>query len=165
MEDLVNKLRCYAEDLHSAGGFNGYASAMSLAADEIVKMREYVAMMDADMIATIEQRDALQLRIEEQQRLSDEKRDHDSGSKSSAFWGDREDIIRMARKSGAEAFPHALVFGWGDIERFAALVAAAEREACAIICDVEADEFGGTSDGFYAAKNCAAAIRDRFGVE
>lgn len=58
MEDLVNKLRCYAEDLHSAGGFNGYASAMSLAADEIVKLREYVAMMDADMIATIKQRDA-----------------------------------------------------------------------------------------------------------
>jgi hypothetical protein len=58
MEDLVNKLRCYAEDLHSAGGFNGYASAMSLAADEIVKMREYIAMMDADMIATIKQRDA-----------------------------------------------------------------------------------------------------------
>lgn len=68
MEDLVNKLRCYAEDLHSAGGFNGYASAMSLAADEIVKLREYAAMMEADLIATIEQRDALQLRIEEQQR-------------------------------------------------------------------------------------------------
>ena len=48
---------------------------------------------------------------------------------------DREDIIRMARKSGAEAFPRALVFGWGDIERFAALVAAAEREACAKLCD------------------------------
>lgn len=67
-DDLVNKLRCYADDLHSAGGFNGYARAMSQAADEIVKMREYVAMMDADMIATIKQRDALQLRIEEQQR-------------------------------------------------------------------------------------------------
>jgi hypothetical protein len=66
--DLVNILRCYAEDLHSAGGFNGYASAMALAADEIVKLREYVAMMEADLIATIEQRDALQLRIEEQQR-------------------------------------------------------------------------------------------------
>ena len=68
MEDLVNKLRCYAEDLHSAGGFNGYASAMSQAADEIVKLREYVAMMEADLIATIEQRDALQLRIEEENR-------------------------------------------------------------------------------------------------
>ena len=56
MEDLVNKLRCYAEDLHPRFGFNRYASAISQAADEIVKMREYIAMMDADMIATIEQR-------------------------------------------------------------------------------------------------------------
>ena len=40
---------------------------------------------------------------------------------------------------------------------------AAEREACAVICDAEADEFGGMSDGFYAAKNCAAAIRARGG--
>lgn len=68
MEDLVTKLRCYADDLHSAGGFNDYARVMSLAADEIEKMREYVAIMDEDMIATIEQRDALQRRIEEQQR-------------------------------------------------------------------------------------------------
>ena len=57
--DIVTRLRMYAEDLHSAGGFNGYASAMSLAADEIVKLREYVEMMDKDMIATIEQRDEL----------------------------------------------------------------------------------------------------------
>lgn len=68
MEDLVTTLRWYADDLHSEGGFDGYARVMSLAADEIEKMREYVAMMDEDMIATIEQRDALQRRIEEQQR-------------------------------------------------------------------------------------------------
>ena len=53
MTDIVERLRMYAEDLqtpdpnhhrhepYSAGGFNGYASAMSLAADEIVKLREY----------------------------------------------------------------------------------------------------------------------------
>ena len=40
--DIVNKLRMYAEDLHSAGGFNGYASAMSLAADEIERLRQAV---------------------------------------------------------------------------------------------------------------------------
>lgn len=57
--DIVTRLRMYAEDLHSVGGFNGYASAMSLAADEIVKLREYAEMMDKDMIATIEQRDEL----------------------------------------------------------------------------------------------------------
>jgi hypothetical protein len=49
----------YAEDLHSAGGFNGYASAMSLAADEIVKLREYAVTIEADLVATIDQRDEL----------------------------------------------------------------------------------------------------------
>lgn len=39
--DIVNRLRMYADDLHSAGGFNGYATAMSLAADEIVRLRDY----------------------------------------------------------------------------------------------------------------------------
>lgn len=40
----------------------------------------------------------------------------------------KEDIIFMAREAGAEVFPHALVFSHGDTERFAALVAAHERE-------------------------------------
>ena len=40
--DIVTRLRMYAEDLHSAGGFNGYASAMSLAADEIKRLRQAV---------------------------------------------------------------------------------------------------------------------------
>ena len=40
--DIVTRLRMYAEDLHSAGGFNGYASAMSLAADEIERLRQAV---------------------------------------------------------------------------------------------------------------------------
>lgn len=38
----------YAEDLHSAGGFNGYASAMSLAADEIDRLREAAKAAEAD---------------------------------------------------------------------------------------------------------------------
>ena len=41
-----------------------------------------------------------------------------------------EDIIKWAGEAGAEVFPHALVFSRGDIERFAALVRADEREAC-----------------------------------
>ena len=40
----------------------------------------------------------------------------------------REDIIRMAREAGG--LPDPMVF-IGAYERFAALVAAAEREACA----------------------------------
>jgi hypothetical protein len=46
---------------------------------------------------------------------------------------DREEIIRMAREAG-------LAYGsdekpLGSVTRFAALVAAAEREACAKLCD------------------------------
>jgi hypothetical protein len=59
----------------------------------------------------------------------------------------RDDIIRMAKEAGYLAWhidPRA--------ERFAALVAAAEREACAKVCDDEA-----TIEG--VAQRCAAAIR------
>ena len=42
----------------------------------------------------------------------------------------------------------------GDVEYFAELVAAAEREACAKVCDDEA-----TIEG--VAQRCAAAIRAR----
>ena len=64
------------------------------------------------------------------------------------------DIIRMAREAGiADAFlaePHPGVMT--QLERFAALVAAAEREACAKVCET-----------FYnhEAKDCAEAIRAR----
>ena len=46
----------------------------------------------------------------------------------------REDIIRMAREAGMTVCRDEWVFG-EMLERFAALVAAAEREACAAICD------------------------------
>ena len=49
----------------------------------------------------------------------------------------REDIIRMAREAGFD--PHDMsddfTCNLEDIERFAALVAAAEREACAKVCE------------------------------
>ena len=45
----------------------------------------------------------------------------------------REDIIRMAREAG---FPEAILeLSPTALERFAALVASAEREACAKLCD------------------------------
>jgi hypothetical protein len=76
---------------------------------------------------------------------------------------DREDIIRMAREVGIEFDPR-----WGtcytgnvQLERFAVLVAAAERSACAKVCEI----LGAEDDSFYAefsrAKDCAAAIRAR----
>ena len=54
---------------------------------------------------------------------------------------------------------------WKRLERFAALASAAavaaEREACAKLADAEADEWPGNSDGLYASRNIAAAIRGR----
>jgi hypothetical protein len=53
----------------------------------------------------------------------------------------KEDIIRMARESGL--LPNYEVYE-DDLERFAALVAAAEREACAQMVDHILKEGGGT---------------------
>lgn len=70
----------------------------------------------------------------------------------------REDIIKMAREAGFEVYGTDVwvTDGWWleELERFAALVAAAEREDCAQICDAEA-----TIEGI--AQRCAAAIRAR----
>ena len=71
----------------------------------------------------------------------------------------RDDIIRMAREAGAEVFPHASVFSANDIARFAALVAAAEREECAQVC--EARFVGDLNREDMEARRCAAAIRAR----
>jgi hypothetical protein len=69
-----------------------------------------------------------------------------------------EEIIRMAREAGfseRDAMGRTAFLGNSyDIERFAALVAAAERDACAELCVKLA--VGG---GF--AADCAAAIRAR----
>ena len=53
----------------------------------------------------------------------------------------KDDIIRMAREAGgglsciAEPLEHPWKFSESELMRFAALVAAAEREACAKVCD------------------------------
>ena len=82
----------------------------------------------------------------------------------------REDIIAMAREAGFEQDTDGCIYiadRDGDcnaeIERFATLVAAAEREACAKVCDefaeaYEIEEEGARQDG---ADSCAAAIRAR----
>ena len=53
----------------------------------------------------------------------------------------RDDIIRMAREADpgfeTDTFHAESLVGMEAIERFAALVAAAEREACAKVCDEE----------------------------
>ena len=73
----------------------------------------------------------------------------------------RDDIERMAREAKGHAYTNrytpgetAFAFSIDRLEHFAALVAAAEREACANECEA-----------FYSiegiAQECAAAIRAR----
>jgi hypothetical protein len=63
----------------------------------------------------------------------------------------KDDIIKLAREAGC---PNPQIF-FSAYKRFAALVAAAEREACAKVCDehLEWPSLG--------PKDCAAAIRAR----
>ena len=74
----------------------------------------------------------------------------------------KEDIIRIAREAGFD--PHDMSDDFTcnlvDIERFAALVAAAEREACAKVCDEREEIFQKYyTKGLPAL--CASAIRAR----
>ena len=48
---------------------------------------------------------------------------------------DRDNIIRMAREAGLAALLRDTQKTHEALERFAALVAAAEREACAKVCE------------------------------
>jgi hypothetical protein len=72
---------------------------------------------------------------------------------------DREQIIRMAREAG-------LAYGSDEkplnsVTRFAALVAAAEREACVKVCDERITNEAGMQREDYENRQCAAAIRAR----
>ena len=66
----------------------------------------------------------------------------------------RDDIIRMAREAQSVYATETWTFALSanQLERFAALVAAAEREACAKVCE---------EPGWNAANWCAKAIRAR----
>ena len=67
----------------------------------------------------------------------------------------REDIIRMAREAG-KVRPGVEYMPLEVFERFAKLVAAAEREACAKACDKLGDEYADAN-----AADCAFVIRER----
>ena len=67
----------------------------------------------------------------------------------------KDDILRLAREAGL-ADPMVFYAGY---ERFANLVAAAEREACAKLCETHAA--ANTSWTKAAVKDCAEAIRAR----
>jgi hypothetical protein len=74
-----------------------------------------------------------------------------------------EEIIRMAREAGLDPD----LWNYTDaFERFAALVAAAEREACAKVCEglgvhPALNIFNGGPEWYKHGKDCAAAIRAR----
>jgi len=79
----------------------------------------------------------------------------------------RDDIIRMAHEAQGTSIPslnnETIHFGFltEELERFAALVAAHEREACAKLCDEFVknwDVYGHLAEG---ADECAKAIRAR----
>lgn len=77
-----------------------------------------------------------------------------------------DEITRMAREAGLEDWSvHGRIESkWDCLARFAALVAAAEREACAKVCDqrkLVTPEW--TLDQHYnqATVHCAKAIRAR----
>lgn len=70
----------------------------------------------------------------------------------------REEIMAMAREAGLQTerlnqYPAEL---W-EIVRFAALVAAKEREACAHVCE---SEWSNVAERMYG-RECAASIRAR----
>ena len=75
----------------------------------------------------------------------------------------QDEIIRMARESGLGWVAHK------RLERFAALVSAHEREACAKVCDEMANRYKTGTDmshellqiGFLAAEYGAYSIRKR----
>ena len=73
----------------------------------------------------------------------------------------REDIIRMAQEAGFEYSGAELswesVICTEELERFAALVASAEREACAKVCEHEWSNAAERAFG----EQCAAIIRGR----
>jgi hypothetical protein len=83
----------------------------------------------------------------------------------------RDDIIRWARQAGIKlpdgAFPDQGSFTLPNLIQFAALIAAAKRDACAKVCDVVAESATKAAvAGQYLiirngaeARRCSAAIR------
>ncbi len=71
----------------------------------------------------------------------------------------RDDIISMVREALNQRVDYTVwTLSTPHLEEFANLVAAAEREACAALCDKISDEDG--FEGGYADR-CAFAIRER----
>ena len=68
----------------------------------------------------------------------------------------REDIVRMAKEAGMESFNICV-----ELDDFAALVASAEREACAEVCKKHADFYAGLEPSPIAQSAWAACVDNR----
>ncbi len=76
----------------------------------------------------------------------------------------RDEIMRTAREACDTKFCYAL-FTDAELGRFAEIVAAGEREACARLCDELAERNRvSPTDSLWQWGECAAAIRARGGV-
>ena len=75
----------------------------------------------------------------------------------------RDDIIRMAREASGHDFmgPRTIEFA----ERFAALVAAAEREACAEVCYTLGNDSSIDDHAYEAFREAEETIRARGEVQ
>jgi hypothetical protein len=78
----------------------------------------------------------------------------------------QDEVIRIAREAGFVYRPedeHVFEVVVAGLERFAALFAAAEREACAKVCDEIAHELGKLVGNIESgiALGCSTAIRAR----
>jgi len=67
-----------------------------------------------------------------------------------------KELAEQANKRLEPNWPGGVIWYWGDLERFAELVAAHEREECAKLCD----RFQARDVGMQPAE-CAGAIRAR----
>ena len=72
----------------------------------------------------------------------------------------RDEVLSLAREAGTEVQATSLLVPF--LERFAALVAARERDACAQLCDqMEKDAEGTDCCKWPTPADCAYAIRAR----
>ena len=77
----------------------------------------------------------------------------------------REDIIKLAREAGFEVYGTDvwITDGWWteELERFAAIVAAAEREECAKACEELLTIINSGDEHMDGVTDCIVAIRAR----
>jgi hypothetical protein len=69
----------------------------------------------------------------------------------------REDIIKLAREAGLGTYLEPQWDLYEELKCFAALVATAERELCAMVCEAE---WSNVAERMYG-QECATAIRAR----